>query len=163
MCHQVVSDYPHSLGDVALVCLDVDFWVLRGLIRRGDTCEFFDLSCASLFVKSFRIPLLDSAERRVNKNLDEAQARFIVDLARDEAIDAVRRYERGEGNARRVCEEFRYLADSPNILVPRFLVKSQIFVQTKPNIVAVKAVSELVQMQKVLLESAGDGGLAART
>lgn len=69
----------------------------------------FDLSCASLFVKSFRIPLLDSAERRVNKNLDEAQARFIVDLARDEAIDAVRRYERGEGNARRVCEEFRYL------------------------------------------------------
>ena len=52
-----------------------------------------------------------------------------------------------------------HLADSPNILVPRFLVKSQIFVQTKPNIVAVKAVSELVQMQKVLLESAGDGGL----
>lgn len=52
-----------------------------------------------------------------------------------------------------------HLADSPNILVTRFFVKSQIFVQPKPNIVAVKAVSELVQVQKVLLESAGDGGL----
>lgn len=53
-----------------------------------------------------------------------------------------------------------YLSDPPNVLIAALLVKAQVLVQSEPHIVSVKSVRGKALVEKVLLESCGDGGLA---
>ena len=78
--------------------------------RRHRERRTLDLARARLLVEALRIALLDDAEGRVDEDLDERQPRLLVQLARDRAVCAVRRDERGEGDAARVREELRDLA-----------------------------------------------------
>ena len=106
----------------------MDLWVLRCLVWRRDTGEVcrtryerkiqesekctkltLNLSRPRLLVKTLGVALLDDAEGRVDEDLDERQPRLLVQLARDRAVRAVRRDERGQGDAARVREELRDL------------------------------------------------------
>ena len=44
------------------------------------------------------------------------------------------------------------LANPTNVLVPRLLIKAQVFVQAKADVVAVQTVGELLQVKEVLLK-----------
>lgn len=55
------------------------------------------------------------------------------------------------------------LADSADVLVARLLVEAKVLVQTEPDVIAVKTVAELLQVQEVLLESTCDGRLYAES
>ena len=48
-------------------------------------------------------------EGSVNKDFNEAEARFFVQLTRNGAVGAVGRDEGRQGDARRICKEFRDL------------------------------------------------------
>ena len=69
-----------------------------------------DLAGAGLLVEPLGVALLDDGERRVDEDLYEREAALRVQRARDGAVGAVRRDERGERDARRVREELRDLA-----------------------------------------------------
>ena len=49
-----------------------------------------------------------------------------------------------------------HLADAADVLSARLLVEAEILVQTKADVVAVEAVGELLEVEEVLLERAGD-------
>lgn len=68
-----------------------------------------DLARTRLLVEALGVALLDDAEGRVDEDLDEREARLLVQFASDRAIRAVWRDERGEGDAARVREELRDL------------------------------------------------------
>lgn len=68
-----------------------------------------DLARAGLLVEALGVALLDDVEGRVDEDLDERKARLLVQLARDGAVGAVGRDERGERDAARVREELRDL------------------------------------------------------
>ena len=52
-----------------------------------------------------------------------------------------------------------YLTNPTDVLVPRLLVEAEVLVETKADVVAIQAVGELVEVEEVLLERAGYGGL----
>ena len=47
-------------------------------------------------------------------------------------------------------------SDPPYVLVPRLLVKSQVFVQPEPDVVPVQSVCEFLGVEEVLFECTGD-------
>ncbi len=55
-----------------------------------------------------------------------------------------------------------HLADPADVLVARLLVESEVLVQPEADVVAIQPVRELVQVEKVLLECAGDRRLPVR-
>lgn len=52
-----------------------------------------------------------------------------------------------------------YLANPTDILIPGLLVKTQVLIQSKADIITIQPIGKLVHMKQVLLESASDGGL----
>ena len=51
------------------------------------------------------------------------------------------------------------LPNPPYILIPRLLVEPQVFIQPKTNVIAVKPVCELAEVEEVLFECDSDCGL----
>lgn len=66
----------------------------------------FDLASPRLFVQPLRIPRFDDRQRRIDKHFNEGQRRLCVEFAREIAIRAVRRDERRQCDAARICEQF---------------------------------------------------------
>lgn len=178
MLREIFRDDSDRLDNVALVCPDVDFGLDRCLVRGGDTSELCrrsaggvasahtqartsDLAGARLLVQALGVALLDDLQGRVDEDLHEAEARLRMELARERAVRAVRRDERGHGDAARVRKELRDLADAADVLVARALVEAEVLVQPEAHVVTVEAVAEAVLVQQVLLERARDGGLRA--
>jgi hypothetical protein len=60
-------------------------------------------------------------------------------------------YRWGKGEQDREKIDGSDLADSTNVLISGFLVKAEILIETKSNVVAVQAVDKFAQMQQVLL------------
>ena len=89
---------------------DDDLGVLGGLVGGGDAGELLDLAGAGLLVEALGVALLDNGEGRVDKDLDEREARLFVELTRDCAVCTVGRDERGERDTARVREELGDLA-----------------------------------------------------
>jgi hypothetical protein len=58
--------------------------------------------------------------------------------------------------------ERAHLADPADVLVAGLLVKPEVFVQAEADVVPVQSVRKFVQMEQVLLESAGDRGLCVK-
>lgn len=54
---------------------------------------------------------------------------------------------------------FPYLSDSSDVFDPGFLVEAEVPVQSEANVVPIEAVGEFMLVQKMLLESTGDGRL----
>ena len=44
-----------------------------------------------------------------------------------------------------------HLADPSNVLVPRLFVEPEVFVQSKPDVIAIEPVRKFSQVQQVLL------------
>ena len=55
-----------------------------------------------------------------------------------------------------------HLPDPADILVPALLVEAEVVVEAEADVVAVEAVGELVEMEEVLLERAGNRRLERR-
>ena len=149
-----------------------------------------DLTRAGLLVEALGVARLDDVEGRVDEDLDEREAGLLVEVADDGAVRAEGRDERGEGDARRVREQLRdlhvaraakgrgrvcfrgsarnqggrgtHLADAADVLRARLLVEAEVLVQAEADVVAVEAVGELVEVEEVLLESAGNRRLDRR-
>ena len=68
-----------------------------------------DLARARLLVEALGVARLDDGEGRVDVDLDERETGLLVQLARDGAVRAEGRDERGERDAARVREELRDL------------------------------------------------------
>lgn len=137
----------------------------------------FNLASAGLLVEALGVARLDDVQRAVDEDLDEADVRLLVQLARELAVGDVRRDEGCDGDARGVCEELRDLADrgvrvswgckgrereradladAADVLGARLLVEAEVLVQSEADVVAVKTVRELLEVQQVLLERARD-------
>jgi len=55
------------------------------------------------------------------------------------------------------------LSDPPDVLHSRLFIKAEIFIKTKPDVVAIQAVRKLALMQQSLFQGTGDGGLMKRS
>lgn len=161
-----VCDLRNAFLDGILVSLDCNLGAQRLLVRCRDASEFLDLSSAGLLVKSLGIALLSHLEGHVDKDLDKRDGLIAVlvglgvQLARKIAVGAVGRDEGGDGNGGRVGKELGDLANAADVLVAVGLGEAQILVEAEAHVVAVEAVGGEAQVQEVLLEGGGDGGLA---
>lgn len=52
-----------------------------------------------------------------------------------------------------------HLADSPDVLISRFLVEAEILVEAETNVVTIQTVDKLLEMQQMLLQGTSDGRL----
>lgn len=91
--------------------MNVNFWLLRRLIRGADTGELFDLAGLGLLVETLGVALLGFLDGHVDENFDEGQRGVGVlgvgvEFAGELAIGFVGGDEGGEGNGRGVGEEF---------------------------------------------------------
>ena len=68
-----------------------------------------DLARPCLLVEALGVTLLDNVEGRIDEDFDERETGLLVQLARDGAVGAVWRDERGEGHAGSAREELRDL------------------------------------------------------
>lgn len=149
-----------------LVRLDRNLGVQRLLIRCRDASELLDLASAGLLVKALGVALLSNLEGHVDEDLDEGDGLVAVlvglgvQLARKVAVSAVGRDEGGDGDGGRVGEELGDLADAADVLVAVGLGEAQVLVEAEAHVVAVEAVGGEAQVQEVLLERGGHGGLA---
>lgn len=104
-----------------------------------------------------------------------------MQLTGDSTICSVWRNESGRAYAARVRKELRdlcsttlhqlnqtvftvndfisYLSNSANIFIPRLFVEPEVLVEAEANIIAVQTVTELFQMEEVLLKRTRDSGL----
>lgn len=104
-----------------------------------------------------------------------------MQLTGDSTICSVWRNESGRAYAARVRKELRdlystilhqlnqnvftvndfisYLSNSANIFIPRLFVEPEVLVKAEANIIAVQTVTELFQMEEVLLKRTRDSGL----
>jgi len=137
----------------------VQLRVERRLIRCRNPCELFDFPGPCFFIEPFWIALFYDFERCIDEDFDEVETGRLVDFPSKSAIGAVGRDERRQRDTRGVREQARDLADPADVLVAGLLVEPEIFVQAEADVVPVQSVRESVQMEQVLLESAGDCGL----
>jgi len=90
--------------------VNVDLSLLRGLVRRTDSRELLDLSCASLLVKALGIALLGLFHWNVDEDFDEGKRRLGVlgvgvEVASELAVGGVGGDEGGEGDSGAVRKE----------------------------------------------------------
>lgn len=148
------------------MCLDHNLGLLRGLVRRGNASKVLDLARPCLLVQSLGVALLGHLDWDVDIDLDKSQgcvvalAAALMQVTRDLAVGNVRGDEAGEGNGAAVGKQLGDLGDAADVLVAVLLGETQVLVQAEANIVAVEAVGGEPEVQQVLLEGGGDGGLA---
>ena len=96
---EVLDNLLNGSSNIHLVCSNVDFRLLRGLVRRRDTRELFDLSLSGLGVKTLGVTLLDDGEGRIDVDLDEGDRRVVllVQGSGKVTVGLVGRDECGEG------------------------------------------------------------------
>ena len=162
---EVLGDDDHGLLDTRLLRVDVNLRVLRSLVRCTDASKVLDYAGSRLLVQALRVALLSLLDRNIDKDLDEGQRSLSVrslrvHLPRRLAVSLVRRDEARQGQSGAVGEQLGHLADAADVLVARLFVKAQVLVQAEADVVAIQAVGCETQVQQVLLEGCGDGGLA---
>lgn len=91
--------------------MNMNFWLLRRLIRGADTGEFFDLAGLGLLVETLGVALLGFLDGHVDENFDEGQRGVGVlgvgvEFAGELAVGFVGGDEGGEGDGCGVGEEF---------------------------------------------------------
>lgn len=146
---EVLCDNLDGTLDVTLVRLDVDLGARRGLVRRGDTGEFYhrttsvtvrlqaeeksprltlDLPRPRLLIQPLRIPLLHHTQRRIHKHLDKRDRRVmrLVQLSRELSVRDVGRDEGSQGDTCRCREEQRHFADSTDVFFSVFGAESEV-------------------------------------
>lgn len=161
-----VCDLRNALLDGILVGLDCDLGAQRLLIRCRDASELLDLASAGLFIQTLGVALLSHLEGHVDKDLDKGDGLVAVlvglgvQLSRKIAVGAVGRDEGGDGDGGRVGKELGDLTDAADVLVAVGLGEAQVLVEAEAHVVAVEAVGGEAQVEEVLLQGGGDGGLA---
>lgn len=146
--------------------LDDDLWVLGGLVGGGDAGEVLDLAGAGLLVEALGVALLGDLDGDVDVDLDEGEGLVLagaadgVEVAGDLAVGAVGGDEGGEGDGGAVGKELGDLGDAAYVLVAVGLGEAEVLVEAEADVVAVEAVGGEPEVQEVLLEGGGDGGLA---
>lgn len=146
--------------------LDGDLGVLGLLVGGGDASEVGDLTSARLGVEALGVALLGDGEGNVNVDLDEGDglvallARLGVEVAGNLTVGAVGGDEGGDGDGGGVGEELGDLGNAADVLVAVLLGEAQVLVEPEADVVAVEAVGVDAELQQVLLEGCGDGGLA---
>lgn len=146
--------------------LDCDLGAQGLFIWCRDASELLDLASTGLLVETLGVALLSHLEGHVDKDLDKGNGLVAVlvglgvQLARKIAVGAVGRDEGGDGDGGRVGKELGDLADAADVLVAVGLGEAQVLVEAEAHVVAVEAVGGEAQVQEVLLQGGGDGGLA---
>lgn len=185
---QVIHNLPDALLDAQKVGADGDLGRLGSLVGRRDAGKVLDLAGARLLVEALGVPLLGLGQRHVDKDFDEGQRivaaglrRAGVQVPRNLSVGAVGRDEGREGDGGRVGEELGdlcrgcqsscpfknmtrgmcpYLGDAADVLVAVLLGEAEVLVQAEAHIVAVEPVRGQSNVQQVLFQGRGDGGLA---
>lgn len=163
-----VCDLRNALLDRVLVRLNGDFGIQRLLVGRRDAGKVLDLAGAGLFVEAFGVALLGDLEGHVDVDLDKgdglvvvaSRAGLRVQRPGEVPVGAVGGDEGGDCDGGGVGEELCDLADAADVLVAVALGEAEVLVEAEADVVAVEAVGGEAEVQEVLLESGGDGGLS---
>ena len=127
---QVLDDDCDRLGDVQLVCLEVNLWAQWGLVRCRNTGKFlqmqdigvsmhagngcrdrtFDLPSPSFLVQAFGITFFNNRQWCVNENLYECQRCLLVQLSNECAIRYIRGDKSSDRDCASVCEKLCHLS-----------------------------------------------------
>lgn len=132
--------YLNTLLDRDLVGADMDLGVNRGFIGGRDSSELLDLSSLSLLVQTLRITLLNNRQGCVRIHLHKRKSCLVVQLPGRITVRNVGANKGRNSNLRRVSKELRNLGNAANVLCPGLRPKSEILVQTEPDVVAVETV-----------------------
>lgn len=163
-----LDDLGNALLNGALVGLDGDFRAGRLLVGSADAGELLDLAGAGLLVEALGVALLSHLEGHIDVDLDKRNglvavlARLRMQRPGQITVGAVRRDEGGDCDGGGVGEQLGDLADAADVLVAVLLGEAQVLVEAEADVVAVEAVGDQAEVQQVLLERGGDGGLARR-
>lgn len=179
---QVLCYLHNCFFDRHLITSDVDLCMLWLFVWSGDTGEIRNLSCAGLFVQSFRVSLLGNLNWDIDEDLNEwdwlitTLGGILVEVARDLTIGFVWWDEGGQGRGGSVgkefCDLYRQLvagswwskgadfSDSSNVLVTILFCEAQVLVQSEAHIVSIQSICRDTQVEKMLLESSCNCGLS---
>lgn len=162
---KVLGNLRHRLLDGVLVAFDVDLSGLGLFVRGADTGKLLNLTGASLLVQALWVSLLGLLYRNVDPDLNEGQGRvrssgLSVHCARRITVRPVGADEAGESDRAAVCKQLCNLAYTSNVFIAVLLAEAQVLVQPKTNVVAVETVRSQPQVEEMLLQSDGNGGLA---
>jgi hypothetical protein len=161
-----LRDLGNTLLDSVLVGLDGNLRVRGGLVGRRDAGKVLDLTSAGLFVQALGVALLGNLEGHVDVDLDKGDVLVVlllglgVEVPGEVPVGAVGTDEGGDGDGGRVGEELGYLGDAADVLVAVLLGEAEVLVEAEADVVAVEAVGGHAEVQEVLLQGGGNGGLA---
>lgn len=146
--------------------VDNNLGLLGGLVRGGDTGEILNLAGAGLLVQTLGVTLLGNLDGDIDINLDKGQGLVTgltavgVEVTGDLTVRPVGGDEAGDGDGAAVGKELGDLGDTADVLVAVLLAEAEVLVQAEAHIVAIQTVGRQAQVQQVLLEGGGDGGLS---
>lgn len=151
---------------------DMNFRVLRRLVRGAHTGKLLDGALPRLLIQTLWISLFRNLDGHIHKDLYKWQvfALFrprgggnLVQLPCRIPIPTVGRNKRRNGHRVAVRKELRDLGDPTDILVAVLLGEAQVLVEAEPHVVAVEPVcGRPAAGEQLVLELDGDGGFAGR-
>jgi hypothetical protein len=163
---QPLGDLGDTLLDSVLVGLDGDFGVEGLLIGGGDAGKVLDLAETGLLVEALGVTSLGDLEGHVDVDLDKgdglvvAASGLLVQVTGEVTVCPVGGDEGGDGDGGGVSKELGDLANATDVLVAVLLREAEVLVEAEADVVAVEAVGGDAEVEEVLLERGGDGGLA---
>ena len=160
----VVDDLGLTSIEAERTSVDVESGASGSLIRVRDTGELWDDTSAGLGIESLDITALTDFEGSADVALVEFETSSLVDLLGEISVSGVWADEGDEDDLTGKAEELGDFGNTTDVLGTVFLGEAEVLVEASSDDIAIEEEDLLVVTDEsvdLLLESAGEGGLAS--